>query len=215
MSLLVNSVKTEGQDKSTATPAPSEGSPMELGSRTAFERAVKPILPQIYRVCLALCRDTDEADDLLQNSLIKAYSRADSFQGRSDLLAWICAIVRNEHLEARRTFFRRWSLLEAVLDGCSAVLGTLFTGGSDEPSPEERVISRELWESLLDSLRELPEDYRMVVLLCDVEELGYERVSEILQIPIGTVKSRHARGRARLKAAFLERERPTTLEERP
>jgi len=208
----------EKDEAPRSSSAPSTRAGPALGSREAFERAIRPILPQIYRVCLALCRDTDEADDLLQNSLVKAYCRVDSFEGRGDLLAWICGIVRHEHLENRRTFFRRFSLLESIVDGCSSLLGSLFAGGSDQPTPEEHAISSERWETLLESLRDLPEEFRMVVLLCDVEELGYDRVAEILEIPVGTVKSRHARGRARLKAAFQERERQSTLhhlEERP
>lgn len=184
-----------------------------LADREVFEATVRPYLPQIYRVCLALCRDADEAEDLLQNSLVKAYIHAESFQGRSDPFAWICGIVRNEHLETVRTRLRRFSLLDAVLDGCASVLGTLFTGGSEEPSPEERAIHSEQWDTLLVCMRSLPEDHRMVVLLCDVEEFSYERVSEILEIPIGTVKSRHARGRARLREAFLKSERGTTAKE--
>lgn len=189
----------------------------KLRDRAGFEAAVRPLLPQLYRVCLALCRDEDEADDLLQNSLVKAYTRASSFEGRSDLFGWICGIARNEHLEARRTTKRRWSILDAVLEGCASVLGTLFTGGAAEPNPEDRAISSQQWEKLLACLRSLPVDYRMVILLCDVEELGYERAAEILEVPIGTVKSRHARGRARLKEAFLsrmmEREDGGSLEE--
>ncbi|WP_437627313.1 RNA polymerase sigma factor [Sorangium sp. So ce1151] len=184
-----------------------------LADKKVFEATVRPYLPQIYRVCLALCRDADEAEDLLQNSLVKAYIHAESFEGRSDPFAWICGIVRNEHLETVRTRLRRFSLLDAVLEGCASVLGTLFTGGSEEPSPEEQAIHSEQWDTLLVCMRSLPEDHRMVVLLCDVEEFSYERVSEILEIPIGTVKSRHARGRARLREAFLKAERGTTAKE--
>lgn len=215
MSVAARSLETTGMDEPISGPATHRRPPSPLRDRIAFEDAVKPILPQIYRVCLALCRDTDEADDLLQNSLVKAYTRADSFEGRSDLLTWICGIVRHEHLESRRTASRRWGLLDAVLDGCTAVLGTLFTGGSEEPSPEEHAIKSQQWGTLLECLRSLPMDYRMAVLLCDVEELGYERAAEILEVPVGTVKSRHARGRARLKEAFMEREKQAPVEERP
>jgi RNA polymerase sigma-70 factor (ECF subfamily) len=186
---------------------------MVAGDRAAFEAAVRPILPKLYRLCLTLCRDSDEADDLLQNSLVKAYMNAEAYAGRSDLLGWICGIVRNEHLESRRTASRRWSLLDAVLDGCTAVLGSIFTGGSEEPSPEEQAILSQQWGSLLECLRTLPVDYRMVVLLCDVEELGYESAAEILGVPVGTVKSRHARGRTKLRDAFLTRNKQARAEE--
>jgi RNA polymerase sigma-70 factor (ECF subfamily) len=187
----------------------------DLTNRRVFEATVRPFLPQLYRVCLALCRDVAEAEDLLQNSLVKAYTHATSFEGRSDVFAWICGIVRHEHMETVRTRLRRWSLLDSVLEGCAAALGTIFSGGVEEPSPEERAIHSEQWGSLLVCIRSLPEEYRMVVLLCDVEEFGYERVAGILEIPIGTVKSRHARGRARLKEAFLEWERGMVAKEEP
>jgi RNA polymerase sigma-70 factor, ECF subfamily len=199
---------------SPSAPAPSsQVRPSFVGDRATFGALVGPLLPQLYRLCLTLCRDNDEADDLLQNSLVKAYTNADSYAGRGDLLGWICGIVRNEHLEIRRTLFRRWSLLDTVLDGCAAVLGSMFTGGSEEPSPEERAIVSQQCASLLECLRAIPMDYRMVVLLCDVEELGYERAAEILGVPIGTVKSRHARGRAKLRFAFLNRDSQPIAEE--
>lgn len=199
---------------SSVADPPSSQTRVRLPSeRVAFEASVKPLLPQLYRLCLILCRDSDEADDLLQNSLVKAFMNAEAYAGKSDLVGWLCGIVRNEHLESRRTASRRWSILDAVLDGCTAVLGSIFTGGSEEPSPEDKAIVNQQWGSLLKCLHELPVDYRMVVLLCDVEELGYDRAAEILGVPVGTVKSRHARGRAKLRDAFLNRVRSPLAEE--
>ena len=105
-------------------------------------------------------------------------------------------------MENRRAVARRRSLLEAVLEGASSVLGSLFTGGTEQPDPEALVGHSEQSALLLKCLHTLPEKFRLVVLLCDVEELGYEEASSILGVPVGTVKSRHFRGRAQLSAAF-------------
>lgn len=171
-------------------------------SRERFEAELAPLLPQLHRFCLTLCRERQEAEDLLQDSLVRAFLHRDSFQGRGALLGWLYGIIRNQFVENRRAVARRRSLLETVLEGASSVLGSLFTGGAEQPDPEEMVGNSEQRALLLRCLHTLPEKFRLVVLLCDVEELSYEEVSSILGVPVGTVKSRHFRGRAQLSAAF-------------
>lgn len=171
-------------------------------SRERFEAEVAPLMPQLHRLCLALCRERQEAEDLLQDSLVRAYLHRESFQARGSLLGWLCGIIRNQFVENRRAVARRRTLLETVLEGASSVLGSLFTGGSEPPDPEVLLGQSEQSALLLRCLHTLPEKFRLVVLLCDVEELGYEEASSILGVPVGTVKSRHFRGRAQLSAAF-------------
>ena len=175
-----------------------------------FESEVAPLLPQLHRLCLTLCRDSQEAEDLLQDALVSAYLHRDAFQGRGSFFGWLCGIARNQFIEHRRAVTRRRSLLETVLQGASSVLGSLFTGGVEQPSPELQACHSQQAALLLRCLHALPEKFRLVVLLCDVEELGYEEVASILEVPVGTVKSRHFRGRARLAEAFkaLEAEQP-------
>lgn len=171
-------------------------------ARTRFEAEVERLLPRLHRLCLTLCRDKQEAEDLLQDSLVRAYLHRDSYQQRGSFFGWLCGITRNQFLESRRSWLRRRSLLDSMLDGATSVLGSLFTGGSEQPDPEAQVSHLEEAELLMRSLHTLPEKFRLVVLLCDVEELGYEEVSEVLGIPVGTVKSRHSRGRALLGKCF-------------
>lgn len=179
-----------------------------LGARHEdFHAAVAPLMPRLYRFCLALCGDRAEADDLLQEGLVRAFAHAGAFEGRGEVFAWLCGILRNQFVEARRSAARRRALLDRFLEGCADALGAVFTGGAAEPSPEERTEMSEQAARLLAALRALPEEFRMVVLLCDVEELGYEETARVLDVPLGTVKSRHARGRARLAAVFKSRAR--------
>ena len=172
------------------------------GARERFEAEVQPLLPRLHRLCLALCRDKQEAEDLLQEALVRAYVHRESYGERGSLFGWLCGIIRNQFIETRRAVARRRSLLDSVLEGASSVLGSLFTGGVEQKDPEARLCSNEEAELMLRCLHSLPEKFRLVVLLCDVEELGYEEVSAALGIPVGTVKSRHFRGRAQLGAAF-------------
>lgn len=172
--------------------------------RIRFEAEVQPLLPRLHRFCLALCRDKQEAEDLLQDALVRAYLHQGDYQQRGSLLGWLCGIVRNQFLETRRAVARRRSLLDSVLEGASSVLGSLFTGGAEAKDPESQVCSTQEAELMLRCLHALPEKFRLVVLLCDVEELAYDEVSAALGIPVGTVKSRHFRGRAQLAAAFKE-----------
>jgi RNA polymerase sigma-70 factor, ECF subfamily len=175
-----------------------------------FESEVAPLLPQLHRLCLTLCRDPQEAEDLFQDALVNAYLHRDTFEGRGSFFGWLCGIVRNQFIENRRALARRRSLLEAVLQGASSVLGSLFTGGVEQLSPELQACHSQQAALLLRCLHALPEKFRLVVLLCDVEELSYEEVALILGIPVGTVKSRHSRGRAQLGEAFraMDAEQP-------
>ncbi|MCP3064635.1 RNA polymerase sigma factor [Myxococcus sp. K38C18041901] len=178
-----------------------QASPVER-QRERFEAEVEPLLPRLHRFCLALCRDRQEAEDVLQDTLVRAYVHR-ALEGPPSL-AWLCGIARNQFLEHRRSSARRRSLLESVLEGASSVLGSLFVGGVEQPDPEARLCGCEEAELLMSCLRALPEKFRLVVLLCDVEELAYDEVARVLGLPMGTVKSRHSRGRARLGVLFAE-----------
>jgi RNA polymerase sigma-70 factor (ECF subfamily) len=184
--------------------APEDGRGKERvdSAQGCFEAEVEDLRPRLHRLCLALCKDRQEAEDLLQDSLVRAYLHRDSYQGHGPFFGWLCGIVRNQFTEVRRAAARRRSLLDSVLEGASSVLGSLFTGGVEQPDPEAQACQSQQSALLLRCLHTLPEKYRLVVLLCDVEELGYEAVASILKLPVGTVKSRHSRGRAQLGVSF-------------
>lgn len=193
----------EGPAAEAACPEESGSPALVFGQgRAAFELAIAPVMPRLHRFCIALCRDRAEAEDLLQDGLVKAYLHAGSFQGRGDLFAWVCGILRNQFIETRRAAARRQSILDSVLHGCASVLGAIFSGGVEHPDPESSAAYNEEVSILIESLHRVPVDFRMVVLLCDVEGVDYESAAKILDVPVGTVKSRHARGRMRLNAAF-------------
>lgn len=174
-----------------------------LPARDAFEREARPHIDRVYRYCYGLTGDHDAASDVFQESLVLAWRRFDTWEKRADFGAWLCGIARHQYLETRRTEARRRGLFDRVVDAWRALT-------DDAPdAPLQRAIAHEELDALVACLQSLPEEFRSVVLLCDVEELSYETVAEALAVPIGTVKSRHARGRRKLREALAARGRET------
>jgi RNA polymerase sigma-70 factor (ECF subfamily) len=169
-------------------------------TREQFSRRVAPFLPQVFRFCLALAGTREAAEDLLQNALVRAYTHRDSFRGEGSMAGWVCSIARNEHLEH--------GLMRSAVERFGEVFEDWFST-SPEPSPQYCAELTEDREELLEALQALPQVFRTVVWLCDVEDMAYADVSELLHLPVGTVKSRHARGRERLRQALVRSKEDT------
>ena len=191
-----SALRALGAEEALLESAPSEW------TRAEFTTRVRPHIPKLYRLCLMLSRDAAEAEDLLQNVLVKAFIHRGSFAERGSLASWLYGIVRHEHLEIARTMKRRRSLLESALYRFGDLLDGLTDGADARQTPERALIVQEEVGLLLHCLRQIKEPYRTVVHLCDVEDLGYDEVATILGVPVGTVKSRHARGRSKVRLAF-------------
>lgn len=188
-----------------ASPSPaSMSSERSSHDHAEFEARVRPHMSRVYRYCVGLAGDHDVAADVFQDTLVAAWKRFDSYEGRADLGAWLCGIARNQFLDARRTEIRRRGIFGRVVDAWQWLVGA---GEHDDlGEPLRAAIEHQEVDALLACLQELPEEFRSAVLLCDVESLSYEEASTALGVPIGTVKSRHARGRAKLRAALEARQ---------
>jgi RNA polymerase sigma-70 factor (ECF subfamily) len=174
-------------------------------SREEFARAVRPLFPALLRLCRTLADSPEQAEDLLQNALVKAYQHRAGYRAEAPLLGWLYGIVRNEHMDHVRHTARRRGLIRDAVDRFGAMFEDWFgsPNGSDRAADPERALdARRDTAEVFNAMRELPEVYRSVVWLCDIEELSYQEVSDALSLPLGTVKSRHARGRARLRSAL-------------
>lgn len=159
------------------------GSPQS--AKPDFEKVVDQELPLLYRVALRLARNPSEAEDLVGQTLYLAARAWAVFDGAHPR-AWLLRILRNEHLGTIRKHQITTSLDE-----------------TSEPSTEgywQEIDWSLIGEQILKVLDMLPEDYRLAVTLCDVEELTREEAAEALEIPIGTINSRLHRGRAMLRA---------------
>lgn len=152
------------------------------------------VLPRLRRYARALVGDREASDDLVQDTLERAWSRAGQWQPGSDLRGWLFSIMHNLHID----HVRRPGLNVRALDDSDLELPTRAT-----QSDRLDVID------LQSALTHLPDEQRQVLLLIALEEMSYEEVSQTLGIPIGTVMSRLSRGRERLRR-LLNGPVPTT-----
>lgn len=152
---------------------------------TDFSRLLEAQIPRLRRYARALTRDKTRADDLVQNCLVRAVAKQHLWQPGTDLRAWLFTILHNEHCNEVRRSAREGSSVE--LDRAPPVAFLSNAIGVLELRDLEQAINR------------LPKDQRTVVLLIGLEGIQYDRVAAILKVPVGTVRSRLARGRAELR----------------
>ncbi len=175
-----------------------------------FEREVLPLLPNLYSAALRMTRNPSDAEDLVQETYLRAYRGFAGFEEGTNLRAWIYRILTNTFINSYRKKQREpvtvseddledWYLYDRL--GASGV----------EPSAEAEVIQRMPDEDVQRALEALPEGFRLAVLLADIEGFSYKEIAEILDIPIGTVMSRLHRGRRALEKALWERVRERGL----
>lgn len=162
------------------------------GDRSALETLLRTHLPRIHAVCNRMCNDRGDADDAAQNALVSIARGLDRFDGRSSLSSWIYRIATNACLDELRKQRRRPEPVDLAL------LPAGNEPTSTQESPEAGVIAGETRGELAGALSELPEEFRVAVVLRDVADLDYASIAEITGVAIGTVRSRIARGRGRL-----------------
>lgn len=174
---------------------------LKAGEAKAFDLLVTRYSNDVYALLYRITEDTEEAGDLMQETFLNALKAIKNFRGEADLKTWLFRIAINES----RNRFRWWKRrkrestisLDATIGTSETTLGETFSSG--EKSPEENVLQRERAEKLRRALSELPDIFRETIVLCDIEGLSYEEIASVLQINIGTVKSRIARGREELR----------------
>jgi len=170
-----------------------------------FEAEALQWLPEITRFARALAGSAADGDDLVQETFLRAYRFWSSYTPGTDCRRWLMTICRNIH----RTRVARESVVQAV--GDDAELETFATVGSRQRARDagvDHLFDRlELGEAIQEAIAALPEPYRVVVQLIDVDGMTYEDVAMALDIPIGTVRSRLFRARRMLQDALIEHAR--------
>jgi RNA polymerase sigma factor (sigma-70 family) len=166
--------------------------------RRRFEAVVLPHLDAAYRFARWLSRSPDDADDIAQEAILRAFRGFDALRG-PDVKAWLLTIVRNCHLTAVKQQQRRAFVPlpeeQDTQDGPAMIATT--------PDPESSSIRRDEERTLDRLMSALPEEHREVLVLREIEEMDYREIASVTNIPIGTVMSRLARARAALKARWL------------
>ncbi|MCC6445780.1 MAG: sigma-70 family RNA polymerase sigma factor [Armatimonadetes bacterium] len=173
-------------------------------ARAEFEKLALRYQREIYNAALRIVRNRDDAEDLAQEALVKAYVAFGQFQPGTNFKAWIFRILMNTYINEYRRRMRAPDML--TLDDVSPDIEYRATRqqARSDSQPEEAALSRTFEGEIEEALRALPEEFKVVVLLTDVEEFSYAEVSDILDIPIGTVRSRLFRGRKLLRSYLSE-----------
>ena len=177
----------------------------ELTAR--FERDVTPLLPNLYSSALRMTRNPADAEDLVQETMLRAYRGFSGFTEGTNLKAWLYRILTNTFINTYRKKQREPQTVQADDDIEDWYLYDRLAAQSTEASAETEVLERMPDEDVQAALEALPEGFRLAVLLVDVEGFSYKETAEMLGIPIGTVMSRLHRGRKALERALWEKAR--------
>jgi RNA polymerase sigma-70 factor, ECF subfamily len=171
---------------------------------STFEDVALPLLPALYNVAFWLTRNQTDAEDLVQESFLKALRGFASFEPGTNFKAWIFRILRNTYLTSRTGLAaRRTVALEEELDEQHESGAGLYPEGAiDRQTPEINLIRMSDRAALNAALEKLAPPLLEVILLCDVEEMKYKEIAAVLEIPIGTVMSRIARARSALRGTL-------------
>ena len=160
----------------------------------SFEELALPLFDQLYNFAHWLTRNRDEAEDLVQETYVRALKGFSSFQLGTNFRAWVYRILRNTFLTSRLGLK---DTMTVPLDFDGEEEGPEFAIEHD--TPETLLFARSSHELLQSAIGALPVHFREILLLCEVEEMSYQEISETLAIPIGTVMSRLSRARQTLR----------------
>jgi RNA polymerase sigma-70 factor (ECF subfamily) len=167
-----------------------------------FEQLVWPLLPGLLRSARFLTRRDAQADDLVQDTMFKALRFIDSYEEGTNVRAWLMTILRHTHIDTLRAGRRRAAdvSIDAAVD-----LGLVQAADAepecfdDQWAQPEQLLERFEDQAVIEALQGLPEDIRWTLLLVDVEQIDHAEAARILEVPVGTIKSRAFRGRRMLR----------------
>lgn len=175
-----------------------------VNARRVFEKEFMPHLDAMYNFALKLTADEDDAQDLVQDTCLKAYRFINSFEPGTYAKAWLFRILKNNFINDYRKKSRGPSKVEFEWVEQS------ISGEDEAAEPayfadlQAETVNDMLGDEITAALQSLSVDFRMIIILCDLEEFSYEEMAKILDIPIGTVRSRLHRARALLKTKLVK-----------
>jgi len=179
----------------------------EARDRVRFEEDALALADQVYRVARHLANSREDAEELVQETYVRAFRSWSSFQPGTNLRAWLLRILTNLNIDRGRRQQRAPQM--QALEANDYYLYDKLSEDNDGVSDEDRVVERLSQDDIVSSLAAVPHDFRDVIVLVDIGDFSYADAAQILDIPVGTVMSRLHRGRRILKGALAE----TALEE--
>ena len=178
---------------------------MSKQKRDRFERLVFPYAEALYRFALSLTKDSTAAEDLVQDTFVSAYKNFERFRVGTNCKAWLFKICKNLFIDGYRARRRRpvhqdVDTAEVASTDREHDVRTFLSSGIDN----EELFLDLFGDEINQYLAELPEEFRRALLLCDLEGFSYEEISEVMDTPVGTVRSRISRGRTMLRERLEE-----------
>jgi RNA polymerase sigma-70 factor (ECF subfamily) len=176
-------------------------------AKRLFYKHVWPLRAVVLRAARYMTRDSSEADDLAQETLLKAYRSIATFDVSTHATAWLTTILRNTRIDRARAT-RRESRDVSLQSGALDVEDLSQMTSPVDYADAAAILDQLGDEQLIEAMRDLPDDIRWTLLLVNVEQLDYAQAATVMGVPIGTVKSRAHRGREMLRAKLLGTKEP-------
>ena len=183
------------------TPPESAG-----GTRADFHEEALPHMDAVYRFALRLSGSPDQAEDLVQETFLRAFRSWDKYTPGTQCKSWLFTICRNVFLRQRERGQRHDELVSENVDRSSGPFEAVnpVWVRAVKADPEGEFFDAIVDEVVLEKVQALPEDYRMAVVLSDLEGLSYQEIADMMDVPVGTVKSRLFRGRRLLQSVLYD-----------
>ena len=182
------------------------------GQMQAFGSLIAKYQDRLFNGVCRMCGDREEAADLCQEAFVRAIEKIGGFEGHSQFYTWLFRIAMNLTISSRRRAARvRLASLspDPQIGGGQAEALTSELAGRREADPAQKAMDRETQRRVLQALEGLDDEYRAVVVLRDIEDMDYQQIAAVLDLPAGTVKSRLHRARSRLRETLADIVGPT------
>jgi len=179
-----------------------------------FELEAIPHMHALYNFALRMTGNADDAHDLVQETYMKAFRFFDKFEKGTNCKAWLYRIMKNSYINLYRKEAKEPEKVD--YEKVEEFYNTVKSSSTDANDLEEKIFGNLFDDQVTEALQSLPEDFRTVVILCDIENFTYEEIAQFIEAPIGTVRSRLHRGRKILQKKLFEyaRDRGYTAKEK-
>jgi RNA polymerase sigma-70 factor (ECF subfamily) len=175
---------------------------MDLQKNAEFEREAVPHMDILYNYALRMTSNRDDAADLVQETFLKAFRFWDKYEKGTNIRAWLFRIMKNSYINKYRKETKEPDTVD--YDDIQNFYQSIKAESADPNDLQRKIFGGLLEDDVARALEALPEEFRTVVILCDIEGLSYEEIAEFVDCPIGTVRSRLHRGRKILRGMLLK-----------
>ncbi len=167
-----------------------------------FQKEALPHMDILHNYALRMTANSDDANDLVQETYLKAYRFWDKYEKGTNIRAWLFRIMKNSYINRYRKETKEPETVD--YNEIQNFYNSIRYESSDPNDLQEKIFGGLLEDDVARAMEALPEDFRTVVILCDIEGLSYEEIAEFVDCPIGTVRSRLHRGRKMLRANLFD-----------